>query len=212
MGDTTESFNVLRLQKTCFFLKSQKLRRDVPTVREAKRVSWQAYVTGINRFTSLTDVWNHDHRIAGRCPSTPIPGLKVGGDTILNIADVANVFGRHLTEQPEFGSRDAGFQRNRTLSEARPADFGSSVGQSYNRPFSMAELKAAIARTRDTPPGPDSDRITNMMLRALSDESLAKLLLVERPENKRQDGDGYPAARALLGLVRTLPAAGGGGA
>ena len=87
-------------------------------------------MTGINRFTPLTDVWNRVHRIAGRCSSTPIPVLKVGGDIILNTAKVANVFGRNLAERSESASRDADFQRSRILSEARPVDFGPSVGRS----------------------------------------------------------------------------------
>ena len=146
-----------------------KARRTLLT---AKQTSWRSYITKINRFTPIGQVWKTIHKISGISHSvTPI--LSVNGETITSSEGVAKAFGEHFytcfrngnisADSREFGSRffnDTFFHTDQDLF--------------YNIPFSMTELKSALSKCKNTAQGPDD--IHNKMLQTLSTSSLEHLL------------------------------------
>ena len=142
--------------------------------REAKRASWRTYVSGINRFTPLTQVWQRIQRISGKYQPTPTPVLTFGDNTITDPKEVADKIGHALVARSEQGSNNPRFVRLKENSERRPVDFSCERDETYNAVFSKDELMAALNNTRDVSPGPDL--ITNNMLRNLRPESLDTLL------------------------------------
>ena len=71
---------------------------------------------------------------------------------------------------------DPGFLRYKRLREAVPVDFSTSDQLTYNRPFSMSELRSAIRGLRSVSEGPD--RVHNDMLRHLPEVALKVILTV----------------------------------
>ena len=145
------------------------------TIREAKRSSWTAYITTLNRFTPLTLVWRRIHRVSGRGTPIPLPVLTLpGGSTITDPSEVANLFGQRWSERWRVGTTDPTFLRHKRVSERVAVDFSCSVPQAFNDPFTFDELQRAIRRLRSTAAGPDL--IHNDMLKNLNSDSLRSLL------------------------------------
>ena len=138
------------------------------TIKEAKAVSWRTFVSSLNRFTPMTQVWARIKRIAGRFSSVPLPVLRVNNTDVLHPSDVAEVIGRALYERCRGGSTDT---RARLPA---PVDFSTAENTAYNEPFTITELESAISSLRSVSEGPDS--IHNDMLRRLPAVALEALL------------------------------------
>ena len=154
------------------FRKARALARR--TVQEAKRASWREYVGRLNRFTPLSQVWSQIKRISGSFSSVPLPVLKVEGREILPPLDVANAIGHALAKRCSTSGADPTFLRHKARSEARPLDFSTTEHLSFNKPFTMAELKSAVVGLRSVAEGPD--QVHNDMIRHLPACALNTLL------------------------------------
>ena len=102
---------------------------------EAKRASWKEYVNKLNRFTPVSQVWSQIKRISGSHSSPPLPVLEVGGQAVIQPADVANEIGHAFAERCRVSNADPAFLRRKRRLETLPVDFSTSEQLSYNRPF-----------------------------------------------------------------------------
>ena len=146
------------------------------TIQEAKRASWRSYVGQLNRFSPLSTVWSRIKRISGQCSAPTLPVLEVNGVQVFRPDQVANEIARALASRCGTGVSDPQFLRIRTRCEANRVDFSTSEELTYNRPFSMAELKSAVAGLRSVSEGPDG--VHNEMLRHLPSSVLEVLLAI----------------------------------
>ena len=144
------------------------------TVREAKRRSWSSYVSEINRFTPISEVWSRIKRISGKSCSAPLPVLRIGDRDIMHPVEVAEEIARAFSERSRGGCSDPNFKRHRTRCESAGVNFNTSGQFAYNEPFTMEELKAQISSLRNVAEGPDA--IHNEMLRHLPEPALEALL------------------------------------
>ena len=156
------------------FRKARALARR--TIREAKRRSWHEYVSRLNRFTPLTQVWSQIRRISGQSVSTPLPVLQINGRDVLDPAEVADEIGKALSDRSRGGCVDPRFLRRKANCEAQPIDFSTNETLSYNQPFSMFELEAGLISLRNVAEGPD--RVHNVMLQHLPRNAKEVLLHV----------------------------------
>ena len=140
------------------FKKARAFARRVN--REAKAASWRSYVSSLNRFTPLTEVWTRMKRIAGRFSAPPLPVLRVNNTDIINPSDVSEAIGRSLSERCRSGST-----QRQTRREPEAVSFATAEHTAYNEPFNMGELTHAISSLRSVSEGPDS--VHNDMLRRL---------------------------------------------
>ena len=159
------------------------------TVQEAKRASWREYVGRLNRFTPLSQVWSQIKRISGSFSSVPLPVLTVEGREILPPVDVANAIGHALAKRCSTSGADPTFLRLKARSEARPLDFSTTEHLSFNKPFTMAELKSAVVGLRSVAEGPD--QVHNDMIRHLPGCALNTLLALF---NEIWETSQFPAA------------------
>ena len=155
------------------FRKARAVARRM--IREAKRSSWAAYITTINRFTPMTQVWKRIHRISGRGSPIQLPVLTLPNSTIItDPTEVANFIGQKWSERWKVGTTHPTFIRHKRASERYPVNFSCSELLAFNDPFTFDELQRAIRRLRSTAAGPDL--IHNDMLKNLSTLSLNSLL------------------------------------
>ena len=146
------------------------------TIKEAKQSSWRSYVSQLNRFTPISEVWSRIKRIAGSSSSVPLPVLRVGGSDITHPAQVANEIGRALRDRSQGDGSDVTFARHRARCEAVGVNFYSTEHFSYNDSFTMPELKSALGTLRSVAEGPDT--VHNEMLRHLPPPALSALLIL----------------------------------
>ena len=143
-------------------------------IKEAKTASWRNYVSSLNRFTPMTQVWTRLKRIAGQYSSVPLPVLTVNGTYINHPSDVAEAIGQALYERCGGGTAETRQTRRQARRESGSVDFGIADSAAYNEPFTMAELESAVSSLRSVSEGPDT--VHNDMLRRLPRAALEALL------------------------------------
>ena len=114
------------------------------------------------------------HRGWRRSDERLLPVLTVEGREILPPVDVANAIGHALAKRCSTSGADPTFLRHKARSEARPLDFSTTEHLSFNKPFTMAELKCAVVGLRSVAEGPD--QVHNDMIRHLPACALNTLL------------------------------------
>ena len=67
-------------------------------VKSAKRTSWRAFVSKINRQTSVTEVWNTVRAISGKKCKMGARYLRIGGRMVMNPRVIANAIGSKFQE------------------------------------------------------------------------------------------------------------------
>ena len=159
------------------------------TILQAKRASWREYVGRLNRCSPTSQVWSQVKQISGRFSAHPLPVLQLRGQEILNPTDVANEIARAFAARCGTADADPQFLRLKSRCEANPVDFATSEQLTYNEPFSLAELRAAVTGLRSVAEGPDE--VHNDMLRRLPHTALEVLLAVF---NRLWERGEFPAA------------------
>ena len=155
------------------------------TLKEAKAVSWRKYVSSLNLFTPITQVWTRLKRISGRFSSSPLPVLRVNNRDISHPFNVAEELARTLSDR----CRDRQSTSRQVQGVGGPVDFTTTERLTYNEPFTMPELISAIGSLRSVTEGPDT--IHNDMLRHLPAVALEALL---DTFNKIWETGTFPAA------------------
>jgi len=100
--------------------------------------------------------------------------LRVAGRDITQPVDVANEMARTISNRCRCYSDDALFTRHKATCERQPLNFFTSERISYNEPFTLAELRSAIATLRSVSEG--DDQIHNDMLKHLPSCALDAVL------------------------------------
>ena len=143
------------------------------TLKTAQRDSWKAYVSSITARTPLTQVFNRVRKISGKFSPPPPPVLLHAGETVADPKTVAGLFAEHFASVSRKDPTAPGARHRQNL-ESLDINFASSGGESYNVPFSAAELKVALSQCHDSSPG--SDDIPYAFLRHMSESALNFLL------------------------------------
>ena len=154
------------------FRKARALARR--TIQDAKRASWRRYVSGLNQFTPVAQVWSQLRRISGSYAPSPLPVLTVGDREILAPAEVANEFGRSIADRCSLSGSNPAFLRHKARHERTTITFASSEQLPFNQPFTITELRSAVDGLRSVAEGPD--QVHNDMIRHFPPRALDVLL------------------------------------
>lgn len=125
------------------------------TIRQSKRDSWRSYVSKLNTRTPMKKIWDMVRKITGKYGSVPIHHLKQDNNVIDNIQDIANTIGSTLSYNSSSDHYTKPFQRYKSEKERHPVKFNSDNSETYNKLFTMQELKSALQKSHDTAVGPD---------------------------------------------------------
>ena len=142
--------------------------------KQAKRKSWQDYISKINANTPITSVWNKVRKLSGKYIPKPLPSLLVDNNLISDSKSVADILANHFSK---VSSRSNYGQEFREMaSELQCPNFTSDNTEYYNRLFSLKELQYAISRSKNTSPGEDT--IQADMIKMLPSKTLELLLKI----------------------------------
>ena len=90
--------------------------------------------------------------ISGKPTGTKIPHLHVNHSEVTDIPDIANSLAQTFSDNSSYSAK---FQSFRRQAENNPLNFKSNNTETYNNPFSVSELTAAISKSHHTADGPD---------------------------------------------------------
>ena len=144
-------------------------------IKQAQRSSWRELVSMFHHRTPMNKLWDilrkfsHKTRI-----SKPVPVIVQDDRVIDDPTAVANAFGQFFEGLSSAGNYSRDFlDKERDLIAAMP-NFASDNQETYNRVFTLRELKTAINRSGSTSVGPD--RVHYDFLRHLTDTQLCQVL------------------------------------
>ena len=143
----------------------------------AQRESWKTYVSSINSETPIKQIWNRVNKLRGKYKGAHTPSLNLNGLILNNPTKVANCLGETLSNASKgLANISPPFAMKKKIEESIPIDFTSGDPQSYNNPFSMEELQAALSECSNSSPG--EDLISTVMIKHLHNEALNTLLTI----------------------------------
>jgi len=95
--DRRKALRKVKASPTAVNLEHYKISRAKArrTIRTARRLSWQTFVSKINSRTPAKKVWKMINKIAGKKQPNSIHHLKVNGTDITNIQDIANTLAKN---------------------------------------------------------------------------------------------------------------------
>ncbi|KAK6171735.1 hypothetical protein SNE40_018173 [Patella caerulea] len=124
-------------------------------IRQAKKSSWQGYVSRINSRTSSKSVWDRIRRIKGKSSALSVNHLNVDNTTLTTFPDIANSLASTISFNSSSNFSSDAFQGIKHQQEKRRLNFKSRNDECYNDKFSISELRDSLKRARDTATGPD---------------------------------------------------------
>ena len=106
---------------------------------------------------SPSAVWSRVRKISRRYAGHPPLVLDVGGVFSASPLEVGTTLGQEFARHSSGASYSPNFRALRAAEESRPLFFvdDGEAPQSYNIPFTMSELRFALALCRDGAAGPD---------------------------------------------------------
>lgn len=168
-------FRLLRRQHTmagavhCRMLEAKATR----TVLNCKRDSWRGYMSTINRSTSVSQIWRVIKTLNGKPSSFGKILLNVNGEVISDPGELVKIFVNYFASISSDDNYSWDFLLHKIEVELEPLHFPDG-DDSYNRPFTLQELRSALEACEDTSPG--ADGIHYAMLKNMSDLQLGLLL------------------------------------
>ena len=119
-------------------------------IKDSKRNTWRNYITKINSNTKPKKVWQMIRNITGQNNNTPTKHLTHNNLKITDEKGIAN----HRAETFSKNS-SAKNQIIKAKAEKVKIKFQSKNTETYNQPFSIAELKESLNKAHNTAVGPD---------------------------------------------------------
>lgn len=147
------------------------------TIRQTKRTYWREYCSSIGNTTSVDQVWGMIKRMEGNRREWYYPILSDGGQVAISNAEKAEMMVNTLSKVHSSDNLSEEEKKGRADTRGRYADViqrKDLAYDKYNIPFTMAELKGALAKCKKSTPG--KDEVSYTMLKHLSDEGLQLLL------------------------------------
>ena len=123
-------------------------------LKKARRKSWIAFLSTITWKTPLSQIWNKVKKIAGKFTPHSSPVLNINAEQISDPKVVSDSFADHFAKISQ-KKVDSPYFRYRATEENKNLNFHTLKMESYNLPFTMKELTAALSKCNDTAPGAD---------------------------------------------------------
>ena len=143
-------------------------------IKQAKKRSWEEYISTISYSTPSTEVWGKINKIKGSQNFSVRP-LHFNNNVVSNPYELSNIFAQHFSNISSSQNFDPRFRSIKNASEQITFNLNSDNFEIYNKPFGLWEFESALNASKNTSPGPDG--IHNLMLKHLHPNS--KLILLK---------------------------------
>ena len=145
------------------------------TIKQAKKTSWQNYVSSLSSQSSVKKTWDMIKKISGKYVGHPIQHLKNRNGTIAtNKESISKTLAEEFQHNSSSAHYTIEFQTYKNNCEKQTISFTSDNTEDYNAHFTLTELQIALKGCHDTAIGPDE--IHYQFLKHLPLNSLIVLL------------------------------------
>lgn len=174
--DRKNSLNHFKKYPTKVNLENTRIMRAKArrTIKQAKRTSWQNYISKINSRTSMKNVWNMLRKISGKNKNLSYSHIKSNDNTFESKEEITNILGKNFHKNSSSSNYNPQFQKFKEEKEKVTIDFSSDNNETYNLPFTLSELIESLEDANDSASGPDE--IHYQILKHLPPSSLNSLL------------------------------------
>ena len=125
-------------------------------IKEAKRASWQSFLTQLNHETPLSKIWSLVRSLSGKRSITNLPVLHINGTDVVDPGEILNTIAENFSRCSSSENYRPDFVENsRREFHLNPCSFASANTEAYNRNFTLQELRDAISSAGNTSVGPD---------------------------------------------------------
>ena len=146
------------------------------TFNTSRRNSWRNFVSKLNSHTTINKVWNAIKKIKGKNTNKRFNHLKVSNTLITDVTDISNTIANSISKTSSTEHMPAKFIDVKNREERKDINFTSDNLETYNKLFSIDELKRSLSKSHDTAVGPDE--IHYQILKHLPQNSLKCLLSI----------------------------------
>jgi ribonuclease HI len=161
---TSENLNKFRIARA-------RARR---TMKQSKKTSWKQYVSKLNSRSSIKKTWDMIRKINGNGRASSVNHIKTSSGNITSAKDISNTLAENFSKKSSTDNYTSEFKKHKAQAEKTKLNFKSDNSESYNKLFSLKELKSALKKSHDTSAGPDE--IHYQLLKHLPTTSLKVLL------------------------------------
>ena len=165
---------------TQLIIRNKERARCKRVIRDAKRCSWQSFLSQLNYRTPLSKIWSLVRALSGKRSFTSLPLLRVNNVNITEPHEIINTLAETFAQCSSSGNYRAGFvETARREFRISPDAFLSDNIEAYNDLFTISELRDAISSTGNTSTGPDKlhyaffryipENTLHILLRTLND-------------------------------------------
>lgn len=129
-----------------------KARRSV---RNAKKQSWQNYVSKLNNQTPMKNIWDMIGKISGKHKRNCLNMLEKDGNTVSDPLEIADCLAESFAKNSSSENYTEKFQSFKNKAEKCKLNFQTKYLLEYNKKLTFKELRTAIKKSKNTSPGPD---------------------------------------------------------
>ena len=142
--------------------------------KTCKRKSWQNFVSTITRKTQAKRIWNMIRSINGKRASTPVYHLKTKDGMAETPEEIVEALADNYVKQSSVENHNEEFKRTKSQEEKKDLNFKSNNKETYNRKFTLKDLRKSIKKAKNSTEGPD--KIHYELLKHLPAHALQLLL------------------------------------
>src|SRR3989442_9108269 len=120
------------------------------TIREAKKQSWQNFVSGLNSRITVKKAWDMVRKISGRGTQTTVHHLVSNNILVTVLKDISNTLAKTFSFNSSINHYTPEFQQHKKTQEKNALNFKSKNAETYNMPLVRLSCKKQL-KTRTIP-------------------------------------------------------------
>ena len=124
-------------------------------IKNAKKNSWNKFVSTINRFTPVKTIWNKIRKIDNKTYNPSKIILKKDNQFIIDPQDITTVLGEHFGNVSSDDNYSDEFRAFKNAQERIPIFFEEANQLFYNKPITIHDFLSALDPTKNSLPGED---------------------------------------------------------
>ena len=146
------------------------------TMKTSKRNSWKKFASDINCKTQSRRIWNMIRAISGKQTQRPVYHLKTENGIAETPDEIVESLAHNYEKQSSVDNHCEDFKSTKEKAEKIKLNFESDNKETYNRKFSLKELKKSIKKAKNSTEG--GDKIHYEILKHLTINALEILLKI----------------------------------
>ncbi|KAG5880510.1 hypothetical protein JTB14_010102 [Gonioctena quinquepunctata] len=174
-------------------------RRRGDSILNAKKTSWEEYISSINPEVGLGEIWRKIRVIAGKNTMDSPVSLNYDNRVISDPVEICEAFANHFAQNSCSDIYEEDFMNVKTYEERNILNFNTPHILHYNLPFSVNELDFALENYSEAAAGHDNI-LYSMIIHLPINEKLKLLELY----NKIWDSGTYPKVWKIAIIIPIL--------